>query len=134
MTLTKNKMVREIGRRTRLKNRQVQMMLEALVEVWMEELVSDGRIELENFFVLEAQRIDRGENAGALTGGNAPRYVRRVVVRGNARGNDPNVPASVPGPVKRDPTIRPIRPPAAAGNRRLVRAMTRALASLLEAR
>ncbi len=30
MTLTKNKMVSEVGRRTRLKNRDVQAMLEAL--------------------------------------------------------------------------------------------------------
>jgi len=33
MTLTKNKMVREIGRRTRLKNRDVQAMLESLGEL-----------------------------------------------------------------------------------------------------
>lgn len=81
MTLTKNKMVTEIGRRTRLKNREVQVMLESLIEVWMEELVSGGRIELENFIVLETQTIDRGENAGTLKGGDAPRYVQRVIVR-----------------------------------------------------
>jgi nucleoid DNA-binding protein len=71
MTLTKNKMIRAIGRRTRLKNRKVLVMLESLIEVWMEELVSGGRIELENLFVLETQTIDRGENAGALNGGDA---------------------------------------------------------------
>jgi nucleoid DNA-binding protein len=81
MTLTKNKMIREIGRRTRLKNRAVQVMLEALIEVWAEELVGGGRIELENLFVLEVQTIDRGENAGALNSGKAPRYVRRVMLR-----------------------------------------------------
>lgn len=85
MTLTKNSMVREIGRRTRMKNRDVQVMLEALIEVWTEELVTGGRIELENFLVLETQTIDRGENAGALNGSDAPRYVRRVVVRGSKR-------------------------------------------------
>jgi nucleoid DNA-binding protein len=53
VTLTKNRMVSEIGRRTRLKNRDVQAMLEALVEVWTEELVNGGRIELEDFMVLE---------------------------------------------------------------------------------
>jgi nucleoid DNA-binding protein len=83
MTLTKNKMIREIGQRTRLKNRDVQLMLEALIEVWTEELVSGGRIELENFLVLETQTIDRGKNAGTLKSGYAPRYVRRVVVRGS---------------------------------------------------
>jgi nucleoid DNA-binding protein len=81
MTLTKNKMVQEIGRRTRLKNRDVQTMLEALVEVWTEELVSGRRIELENFFVLETQTIDRGDQCGMLTSGGAPRYIRRVFVR-----------------------------------------------------
>ncbi|MGJ3238179.1 MAG: HU family DNA-binding protein [Anaerolineae bacterium] len=46
MSLNKNKMVREIGRRTRLKNRDVQMMLETLIDVWSEELVAGGHIEL----------------------------------------------------------------------------------------
>jgi nucleoid DNA-binding protein len=81
MTLTKNKMIREVGRRTRLKNRDVQMMLEALVEVWTEELVSGGRIELENLFVLETQTIDRGEQRGMLTSGEAPRMIQRVTLR-----------------------------------------------------
>lgn len=85
MTLTKNKMVREIGRRTRLKNQNVQAMLEALVEVWTEELVNEGRIELENFLVLEVQTIDRGEQRGMLSSGDAiyeaPRLIRRLTVR-----------------------------------------------------
>lgn len=85
MTLTKNKIVSEIGRRTRLKNRDVQVMLEALVEVWTEELISGGRIELENFFVLETQTIDRGEQTGILKNKfydhQAPRLIRRLIVR-----------------------------------------------------
>ena len=81
MTLTKNKMVAEIGRHTRLKNRDVQVMLESLIEVWSEELVSGGRIELENFIVLETQTIDRGENTGSLKSADAPRYIRRVTLR-----------------------------------------------------
>lgn len=81
MTLTKNKMVREIGRRTRLKNREVQMMLDALVEVWAEELVAGGKIELENFLVMEVQTIDRGEQRGMLSSGDAPRIIRRVSLR-----------------------------------------------------
>lgn len=81
MTLTKNRMVREIGQRTRLKNRDVQLMLEALIKVWTEELVAGGKIELENLFVLETQRIDRGEPCGTLTSGDAPRYIRRVTLR-----------------------------------------------------
>jgi nucleoid DNA-binding protein len=62
MTLTKKKMISEIGRRTRLKNRDVQTMLEALVEVWTEELVSGGRIEVENFLVIDVQTIERSGN------------------------------------------------------------------------
>jgi nucleoid DNA-binding protein len=85
MTLTKNKMVRAIGQRTRLKNRDVQAMLEALVEVWTEELISNGRIELENFLVLEVIEIDRGMKAGTLWSKahpkEAPRFIYKVIVR-----------------------------------------------------
>ena len=81
MTLNKNKMVREIGRRTRLKNRDVQLVLETLIDVWTEELVAGGRIELENFLVLETQTIDRGEQRGTLTTGEAPRHIRRITLR-----------------------------------------------------
>jgi nucleoid DNA-binding protein len=58
MSLNKKKMVREIGRRTRLKNRDVQAVIETLVEVWTEELVSGGRIELENFMVIDVQTVE----------------------------------------------------------------------------
>lgn len=81
MTLNKNRMIREIGRRTRLKNRDVQVIVEALIDVWTEELVAGGRIELENFLVLETQTIDRGEQRGTLTSGEAPRIIRRVTLR-----------------------------------------------------
>jgi nucleoid DNA-binding protein len=81
ITLTKKKMISEIGRRTRLKNRDVQAMLETLVQVWTEELVSGGRIELENLCVLETQTINRGENTGSLRGTVAPRRIRRVTIR-----------------------------------------------------
>ena len=89
MTLNKNKMVREIGRRTRLKNRDVQLMLETLIDVWTEELVAGGKIELENFLVLEAQTIDRGDQRGVLSSGSAtypaPRLIRRLTVRASKR-------------------------------------------------
>lgn len=81
MSLTKNKMVSEIGRRTRLRNHDVQRMLEALIEVWTEELVSGGRIELENFLVLEVRRIDRGERRGMLSTGEPRRVIHRLAVR-----------------------------------------------------
>jgi len=85
MTLTKNKMIREIGQRTRLKNRDVQAMIEALIEVWKEELIDGGRIELENFLLLEVREIDRGEKRGVLSNSgasyDAPRYIRRITLR-----------------------------------------------------
>ena len=81
MALTKNKMVSEIGRRTRLRNHDVQRMLEALIDVWFEELASGGRIELQNFLALEVQRIDRGERRGMLSTGEPRRVVHRLVVR-----------------------------------------------------
>jgi len=85
MTLTKNKMVREIGRRTRLKNRDVQSMIETLIEVWTETLIAGERIELEDLFVLQAETVDRGEHTGFLSNGNtrlkAPRHIRRLIMR-----------------------------------------------------
>jgi nucleoid DNA-binding protein len=80
VALTKNKMVSEIGRRTRLRNHDVQRILETLIDVWFEELASGGRIELENFLVLEVQRIDRGEQRGMLSTGEPRRVVHRLVV------------------------------------------------------
>jgi nucleoid DNA-binding protein len=85
MSFDKNKTIAEVGRRTRLRNHDVQKMLEALIEVWSEELAADGRIELENFLVLEVKRIDRGEQAGALLIGgklcHAPRVIKKLIVR-----------------------------------------------------
>lgn len=59
MSLNKKTMVREIGRRTRLNNRDVERVIEVLVEVWMEELINGGRIELEHFVVIETQLVTR---------------------------------------------------------------------------
>ena len=41
-------------------------MLETLIDIWTEELVAEGRIELENFIVLETQTIDRGNSVEYL--------------------------------------------------------------------
>ncbi len=85
MALTKNKMVSEIGRRTRLRNHDVQQVIEALIQVWIEELASGGRIELENFLALEMQRIDRGERRGMLRSGEPRRVIHRLIVRPSKR-------------------------------------------------
>jgi len=76
MSLNKKTMVREIGRRTRLSNRDVERVIEALVEVWTEELISGGRIEIEHFLVLEAQTIYRTANRLL-----PERRFRRITVR-----------------------------------------------------
>lgn len=85
MTLNKKKMVREIGRRTRLTNREVQEVIEALVDVWTEELVAGGRIELQNFFVLEVRNVDRGHPTILVQSNKQkhvfPRYFKRVSLR-----------------------------------------------------
>jgi nucleoid DNA-binding protein len=85
MSLDKNKTIAEVGRRTRLRNHDVQKMLEALIDVWSEELAQEGRIEVENFLVLEVKRIDRGQTAGTLLIGGklrrAPRVIRKLSVR-----------------------------------------------------
>lgn len=75
MSLNKKTMVREIGRRTRLKNRDVQAVIETLINVWTEELVAGGRIEIENFMVLEIQTNERA--ASNLS----PYIYRKVLVR-----------------------------------------------------
>lgn len=89
MSLDKNKTIAEVGRRTRLRNHDVQKMIEALIEVWSEELAQEGRIEVENFLVLEVKRIDRGENAGTLLVGGklhrAPRVIKKLTVRPSKR-------------------------------------------------
>jgi nucleoid DNA-binding protein len=78
MSLNKKRMVREIGRRTRLSNRDVERVIETLVEVWTEELVSDGRIEIEHFLVIQVQTIERAANRLLPA-----RRFRRVTVRGS---------------------------------------------------
>lgn len=78
MSLNKKRMVREIGRRTRLRNRDVERVIETLVELWTEELVAGERIEIERFLVLDVQTVERA--AGCLL---PARKCRRIVVRGS---------------------------------------------------
>jgi nucleoid DNA-binding protein len=55
-----------IGKKTRLRNHDVQQVLEMLLEVWTDELAAGGRIEIQNFLVLEVQTIHRRGNRGVL--------------------------------------------------------------------
>ena|SRR5215467_6517148 len=85
----KNRTIAEVGRRTRLRNHDIQKILEALIEVWLEELAQEGRIELENFPVLEVRCMDRGENAGSLLVGgkrhHAPRFIHQLSAKRSKR-------------------------------------------------
>jgi nucleoid DNA-binding protein len=60
-------------------------MLEALIEVWSEALAHEGRIELENFLVLEVKQVDRGERTGTLLIGGklrrAPRIIKKLAIK-----------------------------------------------------
>ena len=83
MTLTKRKLVTEIGQRTRLKNRDVQAVVEALIDVCTEAIVNGEKIELENFLVIEVHTIQRDyqpfvENAAQMSA--RPRPFRQVVI------------------------------------------------------
>jgi len=85
MSLNKQKTVQKIGQRTRLNSSDVQAILEALVEVWTEELMSGGRVELENFFVIEAKVLEGDNKNWFPNRRNKPYYravhIRRIVVR-----------------------------------------------------
>ena len=80
-----NKTVAEVGRRIRLRNHDLQKMLETLIEVWSDDLADSEHAELENFLVLEVKTLDRGERAGSLLVGGklrrAPRVVKKLTVR-----------------------------------------------------
>lgn len=86
MTLTKKKMVREIGRRTRLTNREVKEVVETLIDVWTETLVAGERIEIQNFIVLEVKEVER--NNTSYLNSNIPQtrgIFRLIVLRSSKR-------------------------------------------------
>jgi nucleoid DNA-binding protein len=59
--------ITQIGQRTRLRNHDIQIVLEALIDVWSEALSRGEKIEIENFLVLDLKRIDRtGQRLGNL--------------------------------------------------------------------
>ncbi len=65
--MNRRETISAIGKLTRMRNHDVQIMLEALVQVWSDALVRGEKIELENFLVLEVRRIDRaGKALGTL--------------------------------------------------------------------
>ncbi len=80
MTLTRKTIVRTIGQRTRLPNPKVELMLEALIDLWMEHLAQGGRIELEDFLILEAVWI-RHSGGGRLRQGQTVGAGYKVMLR-----------------------------------------------------
>lgn len=52
-TLTRQRLVRAIGQRTRQPNHAVEVMLEALIQLVSDQLAEGGRLELENFITLD---------------------------------------------------------------------------------
>ncbi len=71
----------EVGRRTRMRNYEVQRLFETLVEVWSEALARGEKIEIENFLILELHTITRHGRLGTLTRGN-----REVNIPAQRRG------------------------------------------------
>lgn len=58
-TLTKQRLAREIGRRTRQSNTVATSALEAMIAIVTEQLAEGGRIEIANFLTLDVQYRSR---------------------------------------------------------------------------
>jgi nucleoid DNA-binding protein len=71
-TLTKQQIVRTVGRQTGLRDADVSEVIESLINLLAAQLAAGGRIELQNFLVLEVQTRTRlpphtgGRTLGAL--------------------------------------------------------------------
>ena len=55
LTLTKQRLARELGRRTRLSNANATSALEAMIAIITEQLAAGGRVEIANFLTLDVQ-------------------------------------------------------------------------------
>src|SRR5204862_22636 len=64
--MNKRDTITAIGQRTRMRNHDVQVVIETLLELWTDELARGGRIEIQNFLVLELQTTRRQGNLGTL--------------------------------------------------------------------
>jgi nucleoid DNA-binding protein len=83
--MNKRDTIAAIGQATRMRNHDIQTVLEALLQIWTEELASGGRIEIEHFLVLEVQTIQpQGDSGTLLSQGRVvkiPPQRRRLTVR-----------------------------------------------------
>ena len=74
--MNKYSTIQAISDNLRMRNHDVQRMIEVLIDVWSEELASGGRIEIENFLILEVKTIKRqGANLGQLTNQGQPVHI-----------------------------------------------------------
>src|SRR5579859_2613448 len=64
--MNKRDMIRAVGNKTRMRNCDVQKVLEALIQVWSDELAAGGRIEIQNFLVLQTQTIRQRRETSLL--------------------------------------------------------------------
>lgn len=58
-TLTKQRLAREMGRRTQLTNKQADAALTAMIAILSEQLATGGRVELTNFLTVEIKPYTR---------------------------------------------------------------------------
>jgi nucleoid DNA-binding protein len=58
-TLTKQQIIRSIGRHTGVRDSDVAAVVESLIQVLTDQLAAGGRIEIQNFLVLEVQPYRR---------------------------------------------------------------------------
>jgi nucleoid DNA-binding protein len=85
MALNKRAMVRHLARATGLTQTQARAALDALLDLWFDELARGGGIAVDNFLILQTVRVQRAASgqlrtpAGALV--PAPAAHTRVTVR-----------------------------------------------------
>lgn len=82
MPINRRITTRTLSKQTGLTHQQVEDLFEKLLTLWKAELIAGGRIEIQNFLVIETVELDRGTKGGMLRSGTrAPRFIRRVQVR-----------------------------------------------------
>lgn len=65
--MNKRETIQAVGNKTRMRNYDVQRVLEALIDVWSGELAAGGRIEIQNFLVLQTLTTQRSREGNILT-------------------------------------------------------------------
>src|SRR5258706_12663746 len=96
-TVNKRDTIAAIGKKTRLRNHDVQQVVETLLEVWTEELAAGGRLEIQNFLVLEEQTI-RGNGSPGLLVNPEGRTLKIPAVQKRERGGaTTNYSGRIPG-------------------------------------